>query len=289
MFSDDKVDAMNQSQQPVSTKRSRALLIGINYYLDPANKLNGCCNDVRAMGRYLTRTVGVPADATAVVTDENVQTIQGTMLDGMIDLLYKLSIASWKENLTSVFFHYSGHGTQMKDTNGDEIDGMDEVIVPCDYSVKGCITDDRIKSILLTFNPKTRIYCVMDCCHSATAMDLPFVYAPGQAMATAAGLSAAQQQQATAAAASEPRIVMISGCMDNQTSADAMDASTREFRGALTAAVLRILRTSKPQAITWHALQSAVARALKAGGYTQIPMLSSNYPMTESDKFLAEM
>jgi metacaspase-1 len=286
MFSELISDAMNQSQQPVSTKRSRALLIGINYYLDPANKLNGCCNDVRAMGRYLTRTVGVPADATAVVTDENVQTIQGTMYDGMIDLLYKLSLASWKENLTSVFFHYSGHGTQMKDTNGDEVDGMDEVIVPCDYSVKGCITDDRIKSILLTFNPKTRIYCVMDCCHSATAMDLPFVYAPGQAMATVAAPAMAQSQTT---GNPEPRIVMISGCMDTQTSADAMDASTREYRGALTAALLRFLGANKPQAFTWHALQSAVARALKAGGYTQVPMLSSNFPMTESDKFLAEM
>ena len=36
----------------------------------------------------------------------------------------------------------SGHGSQVKDTNGDEIDGYDEVIFPVDYKRNGHITDD---------------------------------------------------------------------------------------------------------------------------------------------------
>ena len=36
----------------------------------------------------------------------------------------------------------SGHGSQVKDRDGDEIDGYDEVILPRDFREKGIITDD---------------------------------------------------------------------------------------------------------------------------------------------------
>lgn len=37
----------------------------------------------------------------------------------------------------SLFFHYSGHGGQQKDTNGDEESGMDDTLVPVDYQSAG--------------------------------------------------------------------------------------------------------------------------------------------------------
>ncbi len=36
----------------------------------------------------------------------------------------------------------SGHGGQIKDKDGDEVDGYDEVIFPVDYKTAGCIVDD---------------------------------------------------------------------------------------------------------------------------------------------------
>lgn len=42
----------------------------------------------------------------------------------------------------SLFLHYSGHGGQTKDLNGDEVDGLDEVIFPVDYKWTGHIVDD---------------------------------------------------------------------------------------------------------------------------------------------------
>ncbi len=33
----------------------------------------------------------------------------------------------------NLFMHYSGHGGNMRDDNGDEKDGMDETLVPLDY------------------------------------------------------------------------------------------------------------------------------------------------------------
>ena len=42
----------------------------------------------------------------------------------------------------SLFFHYSGHGSQVKDKDGDEIDGLDETILPVDFQKSGMIIDD---------------------------------------------------------------------------------------------------------------------------------------------------
>ena len=38
----------------------------------------------------------------------------------------------------SLFLHYSGHGSQAKDHDSDEVDGYDETICPVDYARHGC-------------------------------------------------------------------------------------------------------------------------------------------------------
>ena len=48
----------------------------------------------------------------------------------------------------TLFFHYSGHGSYIKDENGDEVDGKDECLCPIDYAYSGMIIDDEIKGIL---------------------------------------------------------------------------------------------------------------------------------------------
>lgn len=42
----------------------------------------------------------------------------------------------------SLFFHYSGHGGQAADLDGDEDDGFDETILPLDFKTAGEIIDD---------------------------------------------------------------------------------------------------------------------------------------------------
>eukprot|EP00568_Trieres_chinensis_P013222 CAMPEP_0183315588 /NCGR_PEP_ID=MMETSP0160_2-20130417/52295_1 /TAXON_ID=2839 ORGANISM="Odontella Sinensis, Strain Grunow 1884" /NCGR_SAMPLE_ID=MMETSP0160_2 /ASSEMBLY_ACC=CAM_ASM_000250 /LENGTH=69 /DNA_ID=CAMNT_0025481189 /DNA_START=47 /DNA_END=253 /DNA_ORIENTATION=+ len=37
----------------------------------------------------------------------------------------------------SLFFHYSGHGGHVEDTDGDEADGQDETLIPIDYESAG--------------------------------------------------------------------------------------------------------------------------------------------------------
>jgi len=65
-----------------------------------------------------------------------------------------------------VFFAYSGHGGQQPDSNGDEADGLDELI--CAYD-RG-LTDDRYGEILQTAQAGERVFAVLDSCHSGTML-----------------------------------------------------------------------------------------------------------------------
>jgi len=80
-----------------------------------------------------------------------------------------------------VFIHYSGHGQQTVDANGDEIDGLDEAIVPFDsplnyddlhYRGENLITDDEISDITFRLREKIgtegQLLLIMDSCHSGS-------------------------------------------------------------------------------------------------------------------------
>lgn len=77
----------------------------------------------------------------------------------------------------SLWFSFSGHGSQIRDTSGDEEDGWDETILPVDWKRNGVVVDDEIYEILVRGLPRgVRLTAVMDCCHSGTGMDLPYVH-----------------------------------------------------------------------------------------------------------------
>lgn len=44
----------------------------------------------------------------------------------------------------SLFFHFSGHGSQQADSTGLEADGFDETILPLDFRHAGEIVDDEV-------------------------------------------------------------------------------------------------------------------------------------------------
>jgi len=77
----------------------------------------------------------------------------------------------------SLFFHYSGHGGQTKDLDGDEDDGYDEVIYPVDFRTAGHIVDDDMHAIMVkNLKGGVRLTAIFDSCHSGSALDLPYLY-----------------------------------------------------------------------------------------------------------------
>ncbi|NNF81278.1 MAG: caspase family protein [Flavobacteriaceae bacterium] len=80
-----------------------------------------------------------------------------------------------------VVIHYSGHGQQIYDDNGDEIDDKDESIVPYDalvrytsyYKGENHIRDDELGNIIANFRntlgDQGQLLMLLDSCHSGTA------------------------------------------------------------------------------------------------------------------------
>ena len=108
-----------------------------------------------------------------------------------------------------LFIHYSGHGTWTYDNNGDEKDGRDELICPVDNTL---IRDDELYTNLVKLCPPgSKVRCVFDCCHGGTMLDLPCRWRYGQSVYTEHNDRFLRHAD----------VLMISGCRDNQTSADA--------------------------------------------------------------------
>lgn len=76
----------------------------------------------------------------------------------------------------SLVFHYSGHGSQQRNYNGDELDGYDETICPVDFETQGMIVDDEINAtIVRPLTHGVKLHAIIDACHSGTVLDLPFL------------------------------------------------------------------------------------------------------------------
>lgn len=90
-----------------------------------------------------------------------------------------LAAMDWlvSEPNTQCFLHYSGHGGQVKDPDGDRDSGYDDTIVPVDYQKNGQLDSDTLHRHLVSkLHPSSSLFVVFDCCHSGSAIELPFVY-----------------------------------------------------------------------------------------------------------------
>ena len=155
------------------TGRRKALFIGINYY-GQNGELKGCINDVHNIKNFLTKNYHI--DEMLVLTDD--QTSNPSKMPTRKNILdaFRWLRANAKAG-DSLIFHYSGHGGSVKDTDGDEEDGMDETLIPVDYQKSGHIVDDEVHDVLVRGLPKgVRLTAIMDCCHSESMLDLPYIY-----------------------------------------------------------------------------------------------------------------
>merc|ERR1719330_415470 len=151
--------------------RCRALLVGINYPGTNA-ELRGCHNDVETMKTYLLDHGYSEEDMRIQMDDgEHEDPTYANIVAGMQWLV------QGAEQGDSLFFHYSGHGASVRDDDGDEEDGKDEALVPADYQSAGLLRDDdTFKYLVAPLQEGAWLTCVLDCCHSGTILDLPYVF-----------------------------------------------------------------------------------------------------------------
>ena len=141
--------------QASATGRKRALCVGIDAYPAP-NTLTGCVNDTIRWSKALGG-LGFQVDT---LTDK--RATHAEIVRTLRDLV------SQSQSGDVLVFHYSGHGTQVRDTDGDEEDGTDEALVPVDFEDGAFLIDDDIREIFDQLAAGVNLTCFIDCCHSGT-------------------------------------------------------------------------------------------------------------------------
>ncbi|KAJ4311046.1 hypothetical protein N0V94_008132 [Neodidymelliopsis sp. IMI 364377] len=158
-------------------KRKKSLLIGINY-VGSEHELKGCHSDVDNMAEFLTyrgydnghRNRAILSDRPEVPYDSPYYPTGHNLLAAMDWLV--------SEPGCTLFMHYSGHGGQIADVDGNRgVGGMDNTIVPVDFEQRGQISSTLLHEHLVTrMAPECTLFIIMDCCHSGSAVELPYVY-----------------------------------------------------------------------------------------------------------------
>lgn len=149
----------------------RALVIGLDYTYSPGHELT-CTKDAQVIVTMCERAgvqdisvvtdkhLGKPGFPTRVHVLQHIREVAGRCRPG-----------DW------FFFFFAGHGVNVPDKSGDELDGVDEAFVTPDkeggLTEKAVLVDDDFARALDHYVPEdVRILCVCDCCHSGTICDI---------------------------------------------------------------------------------------------------------------------
>ena len=246
-----------------------ALLIGINYR-GQNGELAGCINDVKNVRRMLLRIQRFRRRNIRLLTeDESRKPTRAEIMEGIQWLLQGAKSGD------TLYFHYSGHGSWIKDLDKDEDDGRDETLVPLDYRSSGMIVDDELREKLALKVPKgVKLTAVLDCCHSGTGMDLRWVVDTERKRSRRRRrrwywLYTVKQHDNYEETPGE--VVFISGCRDVQYSADAFIGGQNV--GALTWAYLKVVYRYRRRRLSYAGLLRKMRWYLKRGGFSQKPLL----------------
>lgn len=221
------------------------LQVGINKY-PFGNSLQGCVNDCLNLTDAFTRN-GLRTIQRLRYFDEHAT--KANILTGLNWLV--------KADAPTLIFQFSGHGTRVRDRNGDETSGYDSAICPVDLYSNGVITDDELADIYALVPADRKLVILFDSCHSGrsqrafinrwksklfkrpTPRFIPSNQIPGQILAE-------RDKHLTRAAdyftrrksflQNVERCVLLSTCRDDQTSADAYIG--KQWQGAGTASLL---------------------------------------------------
>jgi hypothetical protein len=282
---------------------NKAFLVGINKY--PTSPLRGCLNDVVDMATFLNSRCGFEKRNIHLLTDGRATAIN---IVGKLEQFLSTLTPGDK-----AVFHYSGHGAQVADRNGDgEVDKLDETICPVDFdwdNPASMVIDDSFKAIFTSFDvlKKVSLLWISDSCHSGDLTrdfrdealigekyTKPRVMIPDadHAWRLAAfddmkgqSRSASQQldfeknknnsmSRAVKTLTEKLPLVFLSGCQSNQVS---MDANFNgRANGALTHSLLKVLNVSDLSKISMIDLHAKILQSIKGEGFEQRPSLEGD-------------
>ena len=289
----------------------RALLVGINDYPGTQNDLMGCLNDVTNLYDVLVKYFGFQPGDIRMLTNARAKT--QTVLDALAGLVEK------SQSGDVLVFQYSGHGSQVRDLDGDELkDHKDEILCPydCDWDSR-FIRDDDLAELFSPLKQGVLLEVILDSCHSGTGTR-EMIVDRGLAGTAAAvdlwGKEAGIRQRFLAPPAdvalradeifgeelplrrvgrleknSERKTmehILWAACRSNQYSADAYLAG--RFSGAFTYFFCKHIRSAEG-AVPRSELLKRVRASLRFEGFSQVPQLEGAKRRKELPVFSPEL
>ncbi|KAG2551502.1 metacaspase-1-like isoform X2 [Panicum virgatum] len=253
---------------PSVSGKKRALLVGVSYR-GTAHELRGTVNDVREMRRLLCGKFGFPGDCILELTENEGDPTRVPTRANLLRAMRWLVEGSGSGD--SLVFHFSGHGVQKLDLNGDEVDGYNEALCPADFERSGKILDDEINEIIVRpLGRGVKLHAVVDTCHSGTILDLPYL-----CRLSRTGYWQWENHDRPSGARKRPNgglAISISGCSDDQKSADAsgFSESSSSSIGAMTDSFIKAVEAEP--GTTYGRLLSAMRARIRDGqGSRRLP------------------
>ena len=261
--------------------RRLALIVGVGQYKSTKiPDLPGPPQDAKRIYQLLTgpNGYGFPKENVCVLVDEAATTAN-------FKQYFSSFLIERAQPNDEVVFYYAGHGSQTRDHNGDEPDGMDETFVFHDARDSGIkdFTDDEFDELLTRLHQKTsRITVFLDSCNSGTALrgDTEFLsrYIPPPEAETAIERSttakpAANDQKTGWISKSLPGIVVFTAAGDGTV------ALEKNARGIFTDAILATFGQVNATQLTYAQAARQIRPLVKAESY-QIPYFQGDLQRT---------
>ena len=263
----------------------KALCIGINHYGIPNSDLNGCVNDISTLQGILTSRFGFATENITTLLNDKATT------NNIKTELSKLVMGAVAGD--TIVFQYSGHGSSIPDTSGDEIDKLDEIICPYDLNwTTNMVKDDDLYTVFKNVDPQVQLLVILDSCHSGSMLRLmniptkkskylvPKYIRPPYEVFEKMKSSIYDNDAAMASSIIRNRKkkesfnvrngILLSGCQSNQTSADAF--VDKKYQGAFTFALAKVLAQNN-YSITYKDLAVKINALLDSLHYEQNPQL----------------
>ena len=254
--------------------RKKALLIGVSYTGQTNMELKGTKNDTMRLRHKLIEKFGYK-DSEIVMLIEDQPGYKPPTGRNILNALIKMIIATRRGLVDECFIQFSGHGSSLICTDGSEADGMDEVLIPKDWKERGVITDDLLSHYFRYFSSKCRVICALDCCHSASLLDLRYEMKDSGEIVTVNEHSTHRCD-----------CIMISGCRDFECSLDVVQKTSRfvsSWGGLMTYSILQVLDDTDHD-LTWLELLTKSREYIKERGHEQIPQLSCSKVVSDKCK-----
>ena len=253
---------------PAQAQHKRALLIGVHKYQHGPDSVFSDLNtesDVAAVRQVLMARFGFAAGDILTLTT-GPETTRESILKAMQDFLLTPT-----EPGDIVYFHYSGHGSQVPDPKDPS--GVDETLVPSDWTQNGAndIRDKEMRQIIGQIQAKRpgSLTLTFDSCHSGTitrggrmlVRGVSFEKRYGRPAPTFPVSPTAEKTRGgrmlvrggafggllpAPQAASTPNFVVISACRDDQSAVETEDENHVPM-GRLTYLLCGALRDAGPQ------------------------------------------